>query len=152
MIRRCLLILALPLFLACHDSGQGDETARRHSSLEGDPLYRYFAQLHPGKVVLAWAFADLDNDGRNDLVLIYRAGTDKNRMRVVLTAGGAYSITGDVPAPASNQTITFKDIDEKPPLEFIVQGMRGTKIGYAVYRVEKGRLVDLFGEGMEECC
>ncbi len=73
-------------------------------------------------------------------------------MRVILNAGGTYTITNDVPAPVSNQIITFKDIDEKLPMEFIVQGMKGTKIGYAVYRIEQGKLVDLFGEGMEDCC
>jgi hypothetical protein len=152
MIRRCLLILTLPLVLACQDPGQGDRVALRRNVLERDFLYRYFNQVHGGKVVVAWAFADVDNDGRHDLILIYRVGAEKNSMRVVLSAGGTYAITNDVPAPVSNQTITFKDIDERPPLEFIVQGMKGAKIGYAVYRIEKGRLVDLFGEGMEGCC
>jgi hypothetical protein len=57
-----------------------------------------------------------------------------------------------VPAPVSNQVITFKDIDDKPPLEFIVQGMKGSNLGYAIYRVEGSILENLFGEGMEDCC
>jgi len=55
-------------------------------------------------------------------------------MLVVLGKPGAYQCTNEVPAPVSNQVITFKDIDDKPPLEFIVQGMKGANVGYAIYR------------------
>lgn len=73
-------------------------------------------------------------------------------MRVILSTDGTYTITNDVPAPVSNQTITFKNIDDKPPMEFIVQGMKGANMGYAVYRIENSKLVDLFSEGMAGCC
>ena len=65
---------------------------------------------------------------------------------------GPGGVTNEVPAPVSNQVITFKDIDDKPPLEFIVQGMKGSNLGYAIYRVEGSILENLFGEGMEDCC
>ena len=48
--------------------------------------------------------------------------------------------------------IQLRDIDKKPPMEFIVQGAKGSKMGFAVFRIEENRLVDLFGEGMEDCC
>jgi hypothetical protein len=73
-------------------------------------------------------------------------------MLVVLDIKGGYQCTNEVPAPVSNQVITFKDIDDKPPLEFIVQGMKGANIGYAIYRVDGTKLEDLFGEGMKDCC
>jgi len=37
-------------------------------------------------------------------------------------------------------------------MEFIVQGSKGNKTGFAVFRIENNQLVDLFGEGMEDCC
>jgi hypothetical protein len=37
-------------------------------------------------------------------------------------------------------------------MEFIVQGMKGANVGYAIYRLEGTKLEDLFGEGMKDCC
>jgi hypothetical protein len=145
--------LLLFVLIGCQDRGtpardiSGDCTALQRNS-----LYRYFARTYPGKDALMWALKDVDSDGKDDLVLIYKVSKEKNAMRVVLTGSGTYAITNDVPAPVLDQVITFKDIDGKPPMEFIVQGMKETKIGYAVYRIERGKLVDLFSEGMDECC
>jgi hypothetical protein len=147
-----LLILPLLVLIACQDRAPVGKAGGSRTDLRTSSLYLHFSGLYPGKEVLAWAFKDVDNDGRDDLILIYRVSGEQNAMRVVLNTGRTYTMTNDVPAPVSNQIITFKDIDEKPPMEFIVQGMKGTKIGYAVYRIEKGKLLDLFAEGMEECC
>jgi hypothetical protein len=153
MKKAWLLISLLFVLIACQDkTPTGQDGGRNQIGIQTSPHYRHFTGLYPGKEALAWALKDLDNDGKDDLILVYRVDKDKNAMRVILNAGGTYTITNDVPAPVSNQVITFKEIDEKPPIEFIVQGMKGTKIGYAVYRIEKGKLVDLFGEGMDECC
>ena len=73
-------------------------------------------------------------------------------MCVVQDFRGQYRLTNEVPAPVSDQTIELKDIDEEPPMEFIVQGRKGAKVGFAIFRIEDGELVDLFGEGMEDCC
>jgi len=83
---------------------------------------------------------------------MYRVDPDHNGMRVILDFGGFYLETNEVPAPYSDQVIQFRDIDRKPPMEFIVQGARGVKMGFAVFRIEENRLVDLFGEGMRDCC
>lgn len=152
MKKAWFLILSLLVLIACQDKTPTGQGGGNRTDIQTSPLYWHFMELYPGKEALAWASKDLDNDGRDDLILIYRVDKEKNAMRVILNADGTYQITNDVPAPVSNQVITFKDIDEKPPMEFIVQGMKGTKIGYAVYRIEKGKLVDLFGEGMDECC
>lgn len=119
---------------------------------EPSPCLSFFTSTHPGKEVIKFAAADLDGDNTEDLVVIYRESGEKNSMLVVLDKKGEYLCTNDVPAPVSNQVIAFKDIDDKPPLEFIVQGMKGANFGYAIYRVEGTRLEDLFGEGMKDCC
>jgi hypothetical protein len=147
-----LLLLPLLFLCSCQDRELAGQSTGKRTALEASPLYRHFTNNHPGKEILVWAFGDLNGDNRDDLIIIYRVSEEKNAMRVVLDGDGTFTITNDVPAPISNQVITFRDIDAKPPMEFIVQGMKGTKIGYAVYRIEKGRLIDLFGEGMDGCC
>ena len=86
------------------------------------------------------------------MIVIYQVEAAKNMMRALLDKGDRYEFTNEVPAPVSDQVIEFKDIDEKPPLEFIVQGRKGAKIGFAIFKLVNGRLVDLFGEGMADCC
>ncbi len=115
-------------------------------------LLQYFVVANPGKAIILYAQEDLNNDGQKDLLVLYRISRGKNMMRVILDMGKTCTETNEVPAPISNQTLRFKDIDEKPPMEFIVQGMKGAKIGYAVFRIENGQLIDIFGEGMEDCC
>lgn len=131
-----------------NQSGQSEESETGQPS----PALSFFALTHQGKDVIKSASADLNGDNIEDLVVIYKESEDKNNMLVVLDKKGEYQCTNEVPAPVSNQVITFKDIDDKPPLEFIVQGMKGANIGYGIYRVEGIRLEDLFGEGMKDCC
>jgi hypothetical protein len=146
------LFAILLLLLACQDRPRNSLTEQNKNTLEASPLHQYFVRSYPDKQTLVWAFHDVNNDGRDDLILIYRLDRERKGMRVILNTGGIYTITNDVPAPVSNQTITFKDIDDKPPMEFIVQGMKGTNMGYAVYRIENSKLIDLFSEGMAGCC
>lgn len=146
------LFAILLLLFACQDRPQNGQAEGDKSALEASPLHQYFVRSYPDKQTLVWAFHDVNNDGRDDLILIYRLDRKRNAMRVILSTDGTYTITNDVPAPVSNQTITFKNIDDKPPMEFIVQGMKGANMGYAVYRIENSKLVDLFSEGMAGCC
>jgi len=149
------IVFALILCLAAGGCGEKDERKQQTGETgisKQNPLFRCFENENPGREVVKCAMADLNNDGRDDLVVMYRAGKDKNMMRVMLDTGEGCLSTNEVPAPHSNQTILFRDIDKKPPMEFIVQGARGAKIGYAIFRVESDRLIDLFGEGMEDCC
>jgi len=116
-----------------------------------DPRVLWF-EANWGKRLILSASADVDADGRADLVVIYRLDGQKNGMRVVLSEPRGYRATNEVPAPIENQRITFREIDDAPPLEFTVQGSKGPRHGYAVFRVEGGTLVNLFGHGMEDCC
>ncbi|MDD4237010.1 MAG: Cys-Cys-COOH (seleno)protein SaoC [Desulfotomaculaceae bacterium] len=125
----------------------GDEASSR-----GGPLLEYFKSTHPGKDVIILDKADLNSDNTEDMVVIFRESKETNSMLVVLDLSGSYQCTNEVPAPVSNQIIQFKDIDQKPPLEFIVQGMKGANVGYAIFRVEALKLEDLFGDGMKDCC
>lgn len=104
--------------------------------------------------------ADLNNDGIPDVVLIYAPakGTspvpehDGKAMCVLVSTPQGYVTTNSLPAPFERQTIQYRDIDEKPPLEFIVSGFKGAKSGLGVYRIYGEKVVNLFGESMDECC
>ena len=143
-----------PLF-ACGNQEQArnsDERGFNPEILRANKLMQAFVAAHPGHEVLKYAQADLSGDGRDDLVVIYRENKDQNRMCVVRAKGDHSIESNSVPAPVSDQTIRFKDIDNKAPLEFIAQGRKGAVVGYAIFRLEDGVLTDLFGEGFENCC
>ncbi len=137
--------------MSVNEKKQSDQSEVSETG-EPSPCLSYFASTHLGKEVIKCARADLNGDNVEDLVVIYRESEEKNNMLVVLDIKGGYQCTNEVAAPVSNQVITFKDIDNKPPLEFIVQGMKGANVGYAIYRVDGTKLEDLFGEGMKDCC
>ncbi|WP_418791798.1 Cys-Cys-COOH (seleno)protein SaoC [Phosphitispora sp. TUW77] len=160
---RIIQALILVLFLCFNSlgcSGQDSFKAKegRNQQVENkqdissDPMAKYFLTANPGSELLKTARADLNGDGRADLVVIYRVAQDKNMMRVVLNLNRALTLTNEVLAPRENQSIQFRDIDKKPPMEFIVQGSKGAKMGYAIYRIEGKILKDIFGEGMGDCC
>ncbi|BAF58752.1 MAG: hypothetical protein HPY89_09535 [Pelotomaculum sp.] len=145
-----LLLIIAP---GCRPGGETKTGTSAVNGLDKDnQLLQFFVASHPENVVVKCAAADLNADSLEDLVVIYRQGADKCGMLVVLSQPAGYVFTNEVAAPVSGQVITFKDIDDKPPLEFIVQGMKGANAGYAIFRVEGTRLEDLFGEGMKDCC
>ena len=42
--------------------------------------------------------------------------------------------------------------DKEGEIEIIITGEKKGAVGYAIYRMIDGQPVDLFGEGMEDCC
>ena len=154
MMQRTTLLWLLMLLITCGCNGATTENQPNpnREGLNTNRLLQYFITKNPGKEVIQYGSKDLNNDGREDLVIIYKVSKEKNMMCVILDMEENYVVTNEVPAPVSNQVIQFKDIDDKPPMEFIVHGRKGAKVGYAVYRIEKGEIVDLFGEGMADCC
>lgn len=154
MTSRWLVGICLLLLSACsrEPAKTGDERDFSPEFLRANTLMQAFVAAHPGQEVLKYAEADLSGDGRDDLVVIYRDSKDRNRICIVRGEGNHAVESNSVPAPVSDQTIRFKDIDTKAPLEFIAQGRKGAVVGYAIFRLENGVLVDLFGEGFENCC
>jgi hypothetical protein len=149
------MILFVLSFLGCRSqepAAAGDQRDFSLSILHDNKMMQFFSTNHPGLVILKYAQTDLDNDNREDLIVIYRATKAENRMCVIRQQETGFVESNSVPAPVSDQTIRFKNIDNKPPMEFIVQGRKGSKIGYAIFRVEEGTLTNLFGEGMNDCC
>jgi len=114
-----------------------------------NPLLKIFKNKYSNNIILMKE-GDLTNDGIADLIVIY--GVSKSEKRMVIVMGGSNTLTNSVRAPIERQNIKFKNIDEKDEMEFIVSGYKGSKLGYAIYRVEDDKIIDLFGEGMDQCC
>ena len=98
---------------------------------------------------------DVTDDGLKDLVVVYHNPEEGkiNWMVGLLNRGdGTYDITLPTRAPIENQAIRFFDMDREGAMEFIIAGEKDGQVGYAIYRVIDGELIDLFGENMEECC
>lgn len=144
-----LLIFALGVFVFAKDK------AKEEGELGVSPdnkLLLHFKTSYPEKEVKKCGYEDIDGDGEKDLVVIFSNTKRSNGMLVVLEKEGKYKISEEVPAPIDNQKIEFKDIDETPPMEFIVSGSKDGQFGYAIFRLEGMKLKNLFGEGMEDCC
>lgn len=115
-------------------------------------LLQYFQSKYPDNEVLKCGYEDVNDDESKDLIVIFNKSKRSNGMVVVLDKGDKYEITDEVPAPIDNQSIEFRDIDESPPMEFIVSGSKDGQFGYAIFRVEGLEIRNLFGEDMEACC
>ena len=116
------------------------------------PLRQYFAAQNPQWPVIKCVAGDVNHDGREDLIVFFQIAPEINRMAVVLSDAEGAVITNMVPAPVSRQQVQFRDIDNKPPLEFIVRGSKGNQAGLAIFRVTGTQLENLFGDGMNDCC
>lgn len=101
--------------------------------------------------IITYAEEDINNDDKKDLVVIYKQGTKHKTVAVVSDKKGLY-ITEPKVAPKEDVSITFRDIDEKDEIEVMISGSKNGNIGYAIYRIENEKLIDLFGEGMDACC
>ncbi|MGE5396237.1 MAG: Cys-Cys-COOH (seleno)protein SaoC [Chitinophagales bacterium] len=142
----------LVLFVLILQPGCQDQVKNSDSKIELNPAVQYWQEYNKGHELIKMAEGDLNADGREDTVVIYKIGKEKCRMQAILNLPSGYRMTGKVPAPVSNQTLEFKNIDDKPPTEILVSGVKGSYPGYAIFRLEKGELVNLFGENMDKCC
>ena len=59
---------------------------------------------------------------------------------VMVDSGDGENYVGSdpIPAPVENQRIKFQDIDQKDEIEFILQGQKGSNVGYGIFRVVDG--------------
>jgi len=65
---------------------------------------------------------------------------------------GIVAISEPAPAPIENCRLEWRNIDDKDLIELMIYGSKGVNVGYAIYRWEKGNFVNLFRDGMEDCC
>lgn len=118
----------------------------------GHRLFEYFPAAYGDKEPILTGVNDINNDGREDLIVIYRDTSVTNKMIAIWEEDGRIAISEPTPAPVENYRLEWRDIDEKAPIELIVSGSKGVNVGYAIYRWENGQFLNLFGDGMEGCC
>lgn len=133
---------------------------------EDNKILMAFKELYPDATIIVACEEDMTNDGCKDLVLVFNDPNEDEhssvtqlvdggyiRLAVMIDSGDGenYVCSDPIPAPVENQRIKFQNIDEKDEIEFILQGQKGTKVGYGIFRVMDGAPVSLFDQGMEEC-
>ena len=122
---------------------------------EDNVAFLYFQKEVPDREVFLAVEEDITDDGLMDLVVVYHNPEEGriNWMVGLLNRGdGTYDITEPTRAPIENQKIRFFNMDQEGELEFILTGEKDGEVGYAIYRVIDGELIDLFGQDMEDCC
>lgn len=144
------VLLVLLCITGCSGEGQEEETVAAIDT--GHFYYKHFSAAFEDKKPLLTGVNDINNDGLEDLIVIYQDTSTTNKMIAIWEEEGNVIISEPTPAPVENYRIEWKDIDDKAPIELIVSGAKGVNVGYAIYRWEKGNFVNLFGEGMEDCC
>lgn len=133
---------------------KGFRNANYAPAVEKDhALLLQFQADHPecAKVLRACE-EDVTDDGRKDLIVVYRTTDKLTRMVVCMNDAGGVAYSEPIPAPIENQQVQFKNIDKEAEIEFIVSGEKNGAVGYAIYRMIDGQPADLFGDGMEDCC
>jgi hypothetical protein len=118
---------------------------------EEDPLVqRFMAGNSDEEIILAFS-DDVNADGTPDLIAIVR-GDEMNHTIAMISENRDYFFTEPVPAPRENQKVKFINIDKDDDLEVMITGEKNGQVGYAVFKMMKGRFKDLYGENMKDCC
>ena len=134
---------------------ESDRKNYAESVAEDHEALLYFNQEMPGREVFLACEEDLTDDGRKDLVVIYHNPEEGviNWMVALINRGDStYDITPPTRAPIENQAIRFFNMDKAGEMEFVLTGEKEGEVGYAIYRIIDGELINLFGEDMEDCC
>ena len=148
--RMALVLLCLLCIAGCGGEGQKEGTV--NSADTKHVLYQHFLASYGDKKPLLTGVNDINNDGLEDLIVIYQDTPTTNKMIAIWQEDGKVVISEPTPAPVENYRIEWRDIDDQDPIELIVSGSKGVNVGYAIYRWENHEFINLFGEGMEDCC
>lgn len=145
-----LIAAVIVIFLNC----KSVKPASGKPDIKEDALLQYFSKTHPDKRILTYIEGDADGDGTKDLIAIYSVEKNKNRMVVIVDKQGSFECSDEAPAPADNPQLEFKEYDGKPTSQFYLSGSNstGTILGFALFSLQNMKIVDIFDQGMEECC
>lgn len=152
MLKKRIALVLLCLIYIAGCGGEGQEEKNAGSVDIEHVLYQHFLASYGDKKPLLTGVNDINNDGLEDLIVIYQDTPTTNKMIAICQEDGKVVISEPTPAPVENYRIEWRDIDDKDPIELIVSGSKGVNVGYAIYRWENYEFINLFGEGMEDCC
>lgn len=160
-IFKILLVVLAIVALACLRQflqAKSDEAVAQNGvpyadMVEADhPLLLEFQRRHSDRTVVLACAEDITNDGIEDIVVISQKGDDMST--IVLYTKGSEELheTPSIPGPKENQHIRFFNMDKVGEIETLITGEKNGQVGYAIYRIMDGEMINLFGEGMEDCC
>jgi hypothetical protein len=116
------------------------------------PTFAYWQHQFPGSQWAALAQGDLNNDKRDDLLIVYGTDKDKFSLVAVLDLIDGYEITEPIAAPVEDQVLSIFNMDDTPPNEFSVSGRKGAEVGSAIFHLENGTIRLLLTAGYGNCC
>ncbi len=119
---------------------------------ENHPLLLEFRNRYPERTVLLACAEDITNDGLEDIVVISQLGDEIATIALYTSGSKELHETPAIPAPRENQHIRFFNMDKLSEIETLITGEKNGQVGYAIYRIMDGEMINLFGEGMEDCC
>lgn len=119
---------------------------------EKHPLLVEFRSRYPQRTVLLACAEDITNDAVQDLVVISQLDDEISTIVLYTDETGELVETPGIPAPRENQHIRFFNMDKVAEIETLITGEKNGQVGYAIYRIMDGEMINLFGEGMEDCC
>lgn len=111
-----------------------------------------FINNFPSRNIILACEEDINGDSFKDLVVISSYEELIETIAVIDNGNNNYVFTEPIPAPRENQMIKFFNMDKDSIIEVLITGEKKGQVGYAIYRYIDGKLLDIFGEGMEDCC
>ena len=114
------------------------------------PLFEVYEEHFTNKALMG-GICDLNDDGIEDIIVVYSLDRKQNQCVVILD-GKPPVITEPDRAPLENVTIEFKNIDKISPMEFIIMGSKSGNVGYAICRIKDNAIYSLFDGDMDHCC
>lgn len=112
----------------------------------------YFKKNTKYENIITYTERDINNDKINDLLVVYKKDNRHNEMVGIISDKDKIYMTKPILAPQEDVLIEFKNIDDKDKVELVLSGSKNGNVGYAIYRLEGDKFIDLFGEGMNSCC
>lgn len=149
-----VLLAGLREFLLMRDEEEEASSGVEYAQMVKDnhPLLKEFRSRHPERTVLLACAEDITNDGIEDLVVISQLNRDIESIALYTNGSKELLETPAIPAPRENQHIRFFNMDKLSEIETLITGEKNGQVGYAIYRIMDGEMINLFGEGMEDCC
>lgn len=147
-IKKIFIMMILTFLVGCTNSEGSKKTEKKEIVVNNTKLLDIFKESYENKIMATYEM-DLNDDGIDDLIVVYKVNSDSNLVSAVFENG---EITKGIPAPIENIEIESNNFDDKPPLEFVLSGSKGTHFGYGIIRYENNELVNVFGSNMEDCC
>lgn len=146
-----ILMLLLIVILSTACSAENQQSKAIHDALAEDVKFELFQETYGEKELLTYLYGDFNEDGVEDLIIVYKESANASYLVTVFSAEGSYLLTEPISAPVDSCQLEWKDVDNRPPKELLVSGQKGIHYGYGVFHFIDNQWQSLYGE-MDQCC